>query len=152
MSTSQTTSLSEPKGTEKISIGTFGYINARNRQRAYNLVIGELRKSGLKQNELAKRLGKGEDVVSRLLRRPRNWELDTFSELMFAISGAVVTYSAAHPLAAEERLPDRTRRIEPTKPGTKSAPRTVLELSVKSNNPEIKVSLADLELPLAAAA
>ena len=152
MSTSQTTSLSEPKGTDKISIGTFGYINARNRQRAYNLVIGELRKSGLKQNELAKRLGKGEDVISRLLRRPRNWELDTFSELMFAISGAVVTYSAAYPLAAEERLPDRTRRIEPTKPGTKTERLAIPEVSLKSNNPGIRVSLPDLEFPLAAAA
>jgi hypothetical protein len=96
-----------------------GYVRARNRQRAYNLVIGELKKSGITQADLARRLGKAPEVVSRLLSRPRNWELDTFSDLLFAISGAVPTYGASYPLdkssPAGRRLPsksnlDRSRR------------------------------------------
>jgi hypothetical protein len=84
MSTSQTTVLCKPEGSNKISIGTLGYIRARNRLRAYNLVIREFKKSGLTQADLARRLGKAPEIVSRLLSRPRNWELDTFSDLLFA--------------------------------------------------------------------
>ena len=100
MSTSQTTGLSKPTAAYKISIGTLGYINARNRQRAYNLVIREFKKSGLTQAALASRLGKTADVICRLLARPRNWELDTFSSLLFGISGAVPQYEATYPLGA----------------------------------------------------
>jgi transcriptional regulator with XRE-family HTH domain len=98
MITSQTTTLFKLAGDDKISLGTFGYLNGRTQQRAYSLVIREFKKSGLSQAALAARLGKGADVVSRLLRRPRNWELNTFSELLFAISGAVPTFGVTYPL------------------------------------------------------
>jgi len=32
-----------------------------------------------------------------LLARPSNWESDTFAKLLFAISGSVPMYEAAHP-------------------------------------------------------
>jgi transcriptional regulator with XRE-family HTH domain len=102
MSTSRTTVLSKPEGSNKISLGTLGYIRARNRQRAYNLVIREFKKSGLTQADLARRLGKAAEVVSRLLSRPRNWELDTFSDLLFAISGAVPRFDTDYPLIARK--------------------------------------------------
>jgi len=116
MSISPTTSMSKPTGSEKISIGTFGYINARNRQHAYDLVIRQFKKSGLTQAALASRLGKGADVVSRLLSRPRNWELDTFSELLFAISGAVAKYDVVFPLGKPEE-PTAAQPEETTAPG-----------------------------------
>jgi hypothetical protein len=104
MTTLPTSKLSEPAGSSKISIGTLGYIRARIRQRAYDVVIRELKKSGITQADLARRLGKGQDVISRLLSRPRNWELDTFSDLLFGISGAVPTFTAEHPLVLENRV------------------------------------------------
>lgn len=105
MTTSRTTGLSEPMGNAKISLGTLGYVRARNRQRVYDLVIREFKKSGLTQAELARRLGKAPEVVSRLLSRPGNWELDTLSDVLFAISGAVPTYRVGYPLAkSDERM------------------------------------------------
>jgi hypothetical protein len=147
MSTSQTTGLSKPTGSTKISLGTLGYICARNRQRAYDLVIKEFKKSGLTQADLARRLDKGAEVISRLLSRPRNWELDTFSELLFAISGAVVTYSLAYPLAAQDRTSDQ-KPMDPRKPVTKSERAPTVSVNLKSNNPDIKE--VRLELPIAA--
>jgi hypothetical protein len=83
-----------------VSAGTLGYIRARNRQRAYDLVIREFKKSGLTQVQLAARLGKSADIVCRLLSRPGNWELNTFSDLMFAISGSVPAFEPRYPLDA----------------------------------------------------
>jgi transcriptional regulator with XRE-family HTH domain len=90
----------------KISQGDLGYVCARNRQRAFNLVIREFKKSGITQAELARRLGKTPEVVSTLLSRPRNLELDTFSELMFAISGAIPSYGVEYPFAVTKKPND----------------------------------------------
>lgn len=122
MSTSQSAAQLEPVGHDKISQGTLGYICARNRQRQYDLVIREFRTSKITQKQLADRLGRGEDVISRWLARPRNWEADTFAELMFAISGGVPTYHAEYPFRkkAEETInlrPMKTQeRQEDAKP------------------------------------
>jgi len=105
MSTSQTTGLSEPVGTDKISVGTLGYVRARHRQRQYDLLVREFKKSGITQADLARRLGKSPEVVSRLLARPSNLGADTFADLLFAISGAVVKMEITHPFAAVEPTP-----------------------------------------------
>jgi hypothetical protein len=97
MTTLQSAFLSEPTGATKISAGTLGYIRGRHRQRQFDLVIREFKQSGISQRELGDRLGKAPEVVSRLLARPQNWESDTFSDLLFAISGAVAAYRADHP-------------------------------------------------------
>lgn len=97
MSTSQTTELCEPLGTAKISTGTLAYVCARHRQRQYDLVIKQFKKSGMTQADLARRLGKSPEVISRLLARPGNWESDTFSELLFGISGGVASYRVDYP-------------------------------------------------------
>lgn len=98
MSTSPTTTLSKPTGDAKISKGIFGYLRTLNRQRAYDLVVREFKKSGLSGADLSRRMGRAPEVISRLLNRPGNWEADTFSDLMFAISGAVPKYEAEYPL------------------------------------------------------
>jgi hypothetical protein len=98
---------------DKISIGTLGYIRARNRQRQYDLVIKEFKRSGITQADLGRRLGKSPEVISRLLARPTNWEADTFADLLFGISGAVAQYQAERPLqrasihSHDERLAGR---------------------------------------------
>jgi hypothetical protein len=127
MSTSHpATGLPRPTADEKISLGTFGYINARNRQRAYDIVIKELKKSGLTQAALASRMGKSADVVCRLLSRPQNWESDTFSSLLFAISGAIPKYGVTYPLGvpdfAEEPAVPSPASVPAPPPATRSAP------------------------------
>ncbi len=103
MSTSQdTTGLSRPTTDEKISLGTLGYVNARNRQRAYDIVIDEFEASNISQATLANRLGKPPEVISRWLSRPQNWESDTFSSLLFGISGAIPKYDLDYPLGKPE--------------------------------------------------
>jgi hypothetical protein len=98
MSTSQPSLLFDPSKTDKISIGTLGYARARNRHRAYDLIVREFKKSSLSQSDLAKRIGRGTDVVCRLLSRPGNWELDTFSDLLFGICGSLAIFSSSRPM------------------------------------------------------
>jgi hypothetical protein len=94
----KTSTLCKPKGTSLIPVSTLGYFRARNRWRAYDLVLTEFKNSELTKADLARRLGKRPEVVSRLLGAPGNWGLDTVSDLLFAISGAAVVYNTAYPL------------------------------------------------------
>lgn len=104
MTTSQTDIvLSNPVDGQKIPPGTLGYFQARNKYNAYNLVMDEFMGSGITQAELARRLGKGTDVVCRWLSGPGNWTLDTMSDLLFAISGAAPVYDADYPLSRPKR-------------------------------------------------
>jgi hypothetical protein len=97
MSTSPFTGLPKPEGDQKVSSGTLAYVGARAQLRAYSLVIRELKDSGITQAQLAKRLGKAPEVISRMLSRPSNWEMKTFSQLLFAISGAVPAFGISRP-------------------------------------------------------
>jgi len=90
--------LRSPTGDDRVPLGTFGYFQARNKRNAYDLVMEEFTKSGLSQADLARRLGKGTDIVCRLLGGPGNWTLDTLSDLMFAISGAAPVFGKDYPL------------------------------------------------------
>jgi hypothetical protein len=103
MSTSQTTWILAPTEGEKVPKTTFAYLRTRNKRRLYSLVIKEFKKSGITQAELARRLGRNPDVVCRWLAAPRNWELDTVSDILFAISGAEVVYNVSYPLRAPRR-------------------------------------------------
>ena len=70
----------------------------------FDLVHAEFRKSGLTQAELARRMGRRPEVVSRMLGAPGNWRLDTVSDLLFAISGAEAAFTTHYPMA--ESAPD----------------------------------------------
>jgi hypothetical protein len=98
MSTSQTTRLCKPSPGERIPPETLGYFRSRAKRQAYELVIREFQKSGLTQAELARRLGKGRDRISRMLGGPGNWTLVTVSDLLFAICGGTPKYSVDYPL------------------------------------------------------
>jgi hypothetical protein len=73
----------------------------RNRGHVYNIVIEEFERSGINQATLASRLGKAPEVISRWLGTPSNWTLDTFSDLLFAISGAELQYTVSYPLGQQ---------------------------------------------------
>lgn len=79
-----------------IPLGTLGYFRGRNRWRIYEFVLSEFRESGLTQAELAKRLGRRPEIISRLLGAPGNWGLDTISDLLLAISDAEPVYATRH--------------------------------------------------------
>jgi hypothetical protein len=126
MTTSRTTTLSKPSGSAKVPLGTFAYFRARNKRRAYDLVIKEFKKSGLSQADLSRRLGKGTDRVCKLLGGPGNWTLDTVSDLLFAISGAEPKYMLDYPLDKPARNftqpewlasePDWVKKVQASRP------------------------------------
>ncbi len=104
MTTSQqTTSLSNPHGNARIPVGTFGYFRSRNRNRIYDLVLGEFVRSGISQADLAQRMGRTPEVVCRWLGTPGNWTVDTISDLLFAIGGGEAAYSMQYPLRQPAR-------------------------------------------------
>jgi hypothetical protein len=107
----KTSTLCKPKGADLIPVGTLGYFRARNRWQAYDLVLTEFKNSGLTKADLARRLGKRPEVVSRLLGAPGNWGLDTVSDLLFAICGAAVVYNATHPLELPARNDIQPERL-----------------------------------------
>lgn len=103
MSTSQDFVLCEPSGTDKIGISALAYMRARNRHHLYTLVLEEFQRTDLTQADLARRLGKKPDVVCRWLAGPGNWQPDTVSDLLFAISGAEIAYNLTYPLRQPAR-------------------------------------------------
>jgi len=103
MNTSLTALLSDPVGDDLVPISTFSYLRTRNKRRLYSLVMGEFKRSGISQATLARRLGKKPEIVCRLLAVPGNWKNDTVSDLLFAISGAEVSYSLNFPLSQPPR-------------------------------------------------
>lgn len=98
MTTSPTTSvLRKPTGVAKVPSPVFAYLQTRNRLHAFNRVQREFEKSGISKADLAKRMGKGADRISHLLGAPGNWTLDTVSDLLFALTGAELTYAVTYP-------------------------------------------------------
>jgi hypothetical protein len=98
----------DPTGAAKLSLGTLEYMRRLNRRRAYDLVRREFQRSGITEVELASRLGKPKDAVAGLLNGPKDWNLDTVSDLLYAISGAVPGYVATYPFSdPEHQLSDQ---------------------------------------------
>ena len=82
---------------EPIPLWQLAYFQARNRSRVHELVLNEFRRSGISQADLARRMHKRPEVVSRLLGAPGNWGLDTISDLLFAISGGEHIWEINYP-------------------------------------------------------
>ena len=98
MSASKKLSLSKPIPGEQIPMTTLEYFRARHRRKQHGAVLSEFKKSGITQAELCKRLRKEPAQISRLLGSPANWSADTYSDLLFAISGAEPIQTIAYPL------------------------------------------------------
>jgi transcriptional regulator with XRE-family HTH domain len=100
MTTSPTSTLSEPHGASKVPRSTLAYFRARLKHRIYSVIIKEFKKSSLTQADLARRLDMEPAQLSRLLAGPANLTLETVSDTLFAINGGELTASTEHPLAA----------------------------------------------------
>ena len=92
----KTSLLSELQGDDRLSPGTLAYLGQRARNHYYDHVIKRFRASGIRQADLAKRLGKGPDRINRLLSSPGNWTIDTVAELLAGICAEeLVPYSTS---------------------------------------------------------
>jgi hypothetical protein len=114
MPTSRATFLSKPVEGQKVLPETYAYMTARAKRRAYNLVIREFKKSGISKAELARRLGKGADRVSKMLGGPGNWTIATVAELLFAICGAEPEWDLSFPLDRAKRNNTRPEWLSST--------------------------------------
>lgn len=114
MNISQTSGPSKPTNGDRIPLETLIYFRSRSKFRAFSLVLRELKRNGLSQADLARRLGKKPSQISRMLGGPGNWTLDTLSDLLFAISASEPTYSLDYPLDRPKRndvQPDWLREV-----------------------------------------
>ena len=96
--------LTPPRDGQKTPFVTLAYFRQRQRDRLFDLVHAEFRKSGLTQAELALRMGRRPELISRMLGAPGNWRLDTVSDLLFAISSDEAAFTSRYPIA--ESAPD----------------------------------------------
>lgn len=90
--------LSEPVGSEPVAVGALAYFAERLRNRIYEIVIDEFEASGISKATLARRLRKDPSQLTRWLGSPGNWEIDSVSNVLFAISGGELNFSVGHPL------------------------------------------------------
>jgi hypothetical protein len=102
MSTSQTSPtsfLSEIAKGEAIPIGKLAYFRERFRDRLYELVVSEFlkkeRSRELTRADLARRIGRKPEQITRWLGAPGNWTLETVSDLLLAISKAELNFELA---------------------------------------------------------
>jgi hypothetical protein len=107
MSTSAKKSfLSEILDDDTIPIGKLAYFRERFRDRLYELVVSEFfrkEKTGLTKAQVARRIGRKPEQITRWLGAPGNWTLETVSDLLLAISKAEPRIS----LASLENRPTR---------------------------------------------
>ena len=82
--------LSEVLNGDKIPLGTLSYFRERFRDRLYDLVMEEFLKqdaeSGLTRAEVARRIGRRPEQISRWFGAPGNWTLETVSDLLLAVA------------------------------------------------------------------
>ena len=80
-------SLSKPEPGVAIDNYDLGFVRGRNKNKAYSLVLEIFQDSEMSKAELARRLGKKPEQITKWLAGPGNLTLDTLSELIFAIKG-----------------------------------------------------------------
>lgn len=106
--------LSKPQGSDRIPGWMLRYARAHLEQAVHSLVLGEFRRSGITQKELAARLGhKRSDQVCRYLSNPGNWKLDTVADLLFATTGTLSVHFAVEP-TREAYYIDKMNAPEPS--------------------------------------
>lgn len=90
--------LSEVLSSEPIPLGKLAYFRGRLRNRLYEFILTEFMKRQDKEKlakaDLARRIGRRPEQVSRWLGAPGNWTLDTVSDLMLAM-GTEPEFSAS---------------------------------------------------------
>lgn len=100
MTTSQTRFLSEIVANEPIPPGKLAYFRERFRDRLYELVVSEFLKKEqageITRADLARRIGRKPEQITRWLGAPGNWTLETVSDLLLAISKAELMFTLSN--------------------------------------------------------
>ena len=82
--------LSEVLNGDKIPPGTLSYFRERFRDRLYDLVMEEFLRqgaaSGLTRADVARRIGRRPEQITRWFGAPGNWTLETVSDLLLAVA------------------------------------------------------------------
>lgn len=85
----QTHFLSEIASGDRIPPGKLAYFQERTRNNLYDYVLTKFlqqeRERGLTRAQLARRIGKSPEIITRLLGAPGNWTIDTISDLLLGI-------------------------------------------------------------------
>lgn len=102
-------SLSKPVRGQKIDHAALAFVQARNRNKAHSLLLERFKESGLSKSELAVMLGKRPEQISRWLGGPGNLTLDTISDILFAVEGAMLKLSVDDAIS---KAPRNHRRPE----------------------------------------
>lgn len=102
-------SLSKPVRGQKIDHAVLAFVQARNRNKAHSLLLERFKESGLSKTELAVMLGKRPEQITRWLGGPGNLTLDTISDLLFALEGAMLKLSVDDAIS---KAPRNHRRPE----------------------------------------
>ncbi len=91
MTTHQTHFLCEINGPEPISEGTQAYLEARAKNRFYDYVLKKFlereRLDGFSRADLARKIGRRPEIITRLLGAPGNWTIETGCILLAGICG-----------------------------------------------------------------
>jgi len=99
MTTPQTDFLSEIQTDRPIPLGKLAYFRERFRDRLYELVLSEFlkreRTGELTKAEVARRIGRKPEQITRWLGAPGNWTLETVSDLLLAIGKAELNFKLA---------------------------------------------------------
>ena len=77
--------LSEVLGDGPISQGKLAYFRARLKNRIHDAVLSQFAASGITKAQLARRLDKKPEQITRWLSSPGNWTLDTWSDLLLGM-------------------------------------------------------------------
>lgn len=104
MTTSPTTTNNDVKKNGRISRGELAYVTSRNQHTAHNMLLRAVKDSGKTQKELARLTGIGEATISRILRRPSNFEINTYSKLLYAACGAFIAVAPSYPQPAPRNV------------------------------------------------
>jgi hypothetical protein len=92
------------------------YIRAMTQAQLHSAVLGEFERSGMTQAELSRRTGISPDRISRLLAQPSNCTSNTLADLLFALTGGVISGAVEYPLKGPRRNYEKPAWLFPEKP------------------------------------
>jgi hypothetical protein len=103
VTTSATDTILSEVESRQLSPGTRAYLQARTRNRIFDLILSKFRREAednkLTRAELGRRIGRRPEVVTRLLSSPSNLTLDTVADLLFGIAGEELDATSSSPVS-----------------------------------------------------
>ena len=131
--------LSEVLDGGEIPLGTLSYFRERFRDRLYDLVMEEFLKqdaeTGLTRADVARRIGRRPEQITRWFGAPGNWTLETVSDLLLAIARAEPDVTLL-PLEGRPVRNYRGERMTTQRPKSKTLPRPTVSAIDANNNPQ----------------